>query len=361
MNPTSAHILESLPAPGNFTLTRLLNKISQLARTIKIYPTQSVSSQTAVTSQQNQNQYRDWENEDTATAVHNFGPIRDDIATQRITIQPYLKNINIGFATHRGMVKKNNQDCLTTVSLNKSYHHGNIPIQLCLIADGMGGYEAGEIASKIAISTAKEVVEKGLNRLGNDLRQKLNSSVFVERLLTQAILMANKAIMAYAATNQNRMGTTLIAALIVEQTAYIINVGDSRVYHFDGKKLNLLTEDHSLVFHLYKTKKISFEEMKRHPKRNLLLNSLGQARMAQQLTHMKNAANHPYFFEKKVMPGETLLFCTDGLWNMVDEKQISQIIAHQNDPQLACNTLVQMANANGGRDNISLIVNKITN
>ncbi|MCK5737999.1 serine/threonine-protein phosphatase, partial [bacterium] len=300
---------------------RFFNKISQLARNVKTCPAPSLSIRPADTRKESQNQYHDWENEDTITAVHNFGPMLDEIETQPITIQPDLKNSNIGYATHRGVVKKNNQDFLTTVTLNKSYHRDRLPVQLCLIADGMGGYEAGEIASKIAISTAREVVEKGLNRLGNDLRQKLNSSVFVEKLLTQAIFTANKAIMSYAATNQNRMGTTLIAALIVGQIAYIINVGDSRVYHFDGKELNLLTEDHSLVFHLYKTKKISYEDMKRHPKRNLLLNSLGQARMSQQLTHMKNATNHPYFFEKKVVPGETLLFCTDGLWNMVDEKQ----------------------------------------
>ena len=360
MNPISAQIAETQSTPPNYPWVWLSNKISQLYHHVKTHTVLFEGVRPAAARHKSQDDHLNWESKDAITAVHNFGPLLDKIKTRRIDIRPRLKNITTGYATHRGMVKKNNQDYLTTVNLNQSYCLGHIPIQLCLLADGMGGYAAGEIASKIAISTAKNVVESKLNRIGFSQQQKLNSSVYMERLLTEAVFSANRAIMSYAATNQNRMGTTLVAALIVGQTAYIINVGDSRVYHFDGAELKLLTEDHSLVFHLYKTKKISYEEMKRHPKRNLLLNSLGQPQMAQQLSRMKNAANHPYFFQKKILPGETLLLCTDGLWNMVAEKQIAQILSRQNDPQLACNTLIRMANANGGRDNISLIVSKMT-
>jgi len=144
------------------------------------------------------------------------------------------------------------------------------------------------------------------------------------------------------------MGTTITAAVIIADTAYIANVGDSRTYLFSDKGLKKLTEDHSLIARLIAIGIAKPEEIYTHPRKSEIYRSLGNDPDIEVDT-----------FVQRLKPGDCLMLCSDGLWEMVRDEQLAEILRTESHPQAACEKLIQAANENGGEDNIAVIIVKL--
>ena len=208
---------------------------------------------------------------------------------------------------------------------------GNIP-NLLIVADGMGGHKAGDFASKY---TTESVVES--------LKQSTVSGP--QAMFEEAISKANTEIIELAASDVNLegMGTTLVVATVIEHTLYFANVGDSRLYVI-GDEIKQLSKDHSLVEEMVRLGGINEDEAKHHPDKNIITRAIG-AKLDVEID----------FFEYRIVEGDIILMCTDGLSNMVGDDRIYEILKGE-DTEDKAQVLVDEANANGGRDNIAVIV-----
>ena len=233
--------------------------------------------------------------------------------------------------TDIGKVREINQDYYYTSDEN------SIP-KLCILADGMGGYKGGEIASKLAVESAKKYIE---NNFSNNFSEKEE----ILKLIGNAVEYANMVV--YEKSKEIKelegMGTTLEICLIYNNKAYIGHVGDSRIYRIRKDVIRKLTKDHSYVQQLVEDKKITREEAKVHPKKNMLTRALGCTPYVEPDLRARN-------FEK----GDIFIMCSDGLTNMVDEKRIYELI--KQDISKATNNLINEANSAGGYDNITVII-----
>jgi len=224
-----------------------------------------------------------------------------------------------------GMVRKANEDSFAFE-----------PPHLFVVADGMGGHVAGEVASSIAAATVKEYV---LRNLGD---------VHPRQLLEQAILQANQEIFEKAQNHAEYagMGTTVTAAILDESNIFWGHVGDSRLYYANNDVLEQLTSDHSLVWELIKAGTISKEEALVHPQRNILTRAVGTSE------HLR-VETGAYQYH----PGDKVLLCTDGLTNMVGEDELAlAMVNNTQDGQLILDGLIEKANNAGGNDNITAIL-----
>jgi protein phosphatase len=251
---------------------------------------------------------------------------------------------------------------------------------LFIVSDGMGGYKAGEVASKLAVDTISQALDSffkpiadqptvKLDREDLDLErtiklspsspvdaathktQKLSETTMaaaVEDRLTAAIQQANRAILRYGEQQSaaRGLGSTVTSVLIQKDQAYIANVGDSRTYLLRNKQLTPLTRDHSLVARLVESKQITPEDVYTHPQRNLIYRSLGAGH--------KNVEVD--IFHETLRPGDRLLLCSDGLWEMVHKQDLLAMLSEQSSPHIICSKLIDKANENGGEDNITAIV-----
>ncbi|MDH4163858.1 MAG: Stp1/IreP family PP2C-type Ser/Thr phosphatase [Nitrospirota bacterium] len=231
--------------------------------------------------------------------------------------------------TDTGMVRPHNEDDLAHLKVN-----GN---SLFVVADGMGGHDAGEVASSVAVRT----VSSEIRRIAVLSRDPLGA---VER----AIQAANAVVHQEAVRKGSNMGTTLAVALVIDGVAHIGNVGDSRIYWIENGSITQLTEDHSLVAKLVSAGKLTKEEARTDPRSNLLYRTIGI-----------DGAVRTATTRWELKTGGTLLLCTDGLWNEVSDEEIYRICAEEKQTELICARLVQLANANGGRDNITAIAVKV--
>lgn len=231
--------------------------------------------------------------------------------------------------TDTGRLRNSNQDCLFC----EENAVGKFP-NLFLVADGMGGHKAGDLASRLCID---EIVKQI-----RDSQARTPVSAF-----EQAISVANACV--YERSMEDfelaGMGTTIVGAMIENKTAYIVNIGDSRLYRLHDK-LEQITVDHSLVEVMVQSGEIQKEEMRTHPNKNIITRALGTDNLVR-----------PDCFEVKVEEGDVLLLCSDGLTNMVDDHDIEEIVKrHKEDMKLAGENLVRQANEAGGKDNISVIL-----
>ena len=170
----------------------------------------------------------------------------------------------------------------------------------------------------------------------------------VEEQLKAAIQQANRAILRYGEqqTAARGLGSTVTVALIKNDQAYIANVGDSRTYLLRNKQLAPVTRDHSLVARLVESKQIEPEDVYTHPQRNLIYRSLGAGHKTIEVD----------VFHETLHAGDVLLLCSDGLWEMVRQQDLLNMLSEQSSPQKICDLLINMANANGGEDNITAVV-----
>ncbi len=211
---------------------------------------------------------------------------------------------------------------------------GNIP-NLLVVADGMGGHKAGDFASKY---TTESVIES--------LKQSTVSGP--QAMFEEAISKANTEIIELAASDVNLegMGTTLVVATVIEHTLYFANVGDSRLYVI-GDEIKQLSKDHSLVEEMVRLGGINEDEAKHHPDKNIITRAIG-AKLDVEID----------FFEYRIVEGDIILMCTDGLSNMVEDEDVFRIIRGSRDLPEAVQGLIDQANLNGGKDNIGIVLAK---
>lgn len=264
--------------------------------------------------------------------------------------------IMLGQNSHRGRVRSQNEDSVGTLKLTRILESVPQPVCLGVVADGMGGHQHGEIASRVGVQVILENVNQELLKIGWENPDVNLSENQIRQILTTAVLAANDRIFQVARIQQSDMGATVTLALVIGQMAYLLNVGDCRAYHFNGEKLKLITQDHSLVYRLYRIRQIEYDALIFHPLRHQVLRCLGEPDLLDQLQKMERQIDHPYWFIQPLEPGESLLLCSDGLWEMVTENQIAAILRTPENPQMICDALVNQANQHGGEDNISLVL-----
>ena len=225
--------------------------------------------------------------------------------------------------------------------INEDYFYISYPddeIQLFILADGMGGYNGGEVASKLAVTSAKNYILSNFEKNNSDKDTILD-------LVKNSSQYANMVVYEKAKENPelSKMGTTLDICLIYQSKAFISHIGDSRIYRIRKEFMRKLTKDHSYVQQLIDEGKITKEESLKHPKKNMLMKALGCTPFIE-----------PDAMIKGFIKEDVILMCSDGLTNMVSEERIKQII--KENPTDATKLLVQEANDNGGNDNITAII-----
>jgi serine/threonine protein phosphatase PrpC len=257
-----------------------------------------------------------------------------------------VQTMAIGIGWNTGIKRKRNpnEDSVVAIQSTCNYHEQLIPFGLFVVADGMGGHDYGQEASKIAMQTMMHTVLQNIV-MGNELNDE-----FLTDMLVGGVQWANQLIFERGAELGKEMGTTLTAALVVGRRAYVVNVGDSRTYLYrEGFGLTQVTRDHSLVATLVAFGEITPDEIYTHPERNKVYRSLGTKQEVE-----------VDWFVLELQRHDTLLLCSDGLWEMVRDPQIAQILYSNqppnNSPQRSSDALVQAALLGGGSDNVSVIV-----
>lgn len=232
-----------------------------------------------------------------------------------------------------GRSRENNQDAY--------YLPKDNALPLFIVADGMGGHKAGEVASTMALN----IIEENFFKNKEDLIGIEN----IKKLIKESIESANTKIYLKSLKNKKYegMGTTVTLAYIYEDNILLGHVGDSRAYLIRDNSILQITEDHSFVNELLKTGSITIEEAKNHPKRNMITRAVGSSSIIEM-----------DLIAKKFKSEDILILCSDGLFNMVKENEIYRIFDDEEDIQKACESLANLANNKGGMDNITIVAIK---
>lgn len=259
------------------------------------------------------------------------------------TYQTHKGHIVFGQASDPGMVRSNNQDAALAFYLSSDTADDQPDLGLFIVADGMGGHTDGEKASAL---TAKTVATEVLTTLYVPLIADDSES---ERpTIAEALASAAKQANTLVLKDVPEGGTTLTAVAIIGDLAHIVHVGDSRAYMISQDGIEQITRDHSLVQRLIELGQIKPEEAGEHPQRNVLYRAVGQ-----------NETLEVDTLTKRLPPDSFVLVCSDGLWGLVDDEVIFQIVAEAPSIQQACDQLVAKANMMGGHDNITAVLLKI--
>ena len=252
-----------------------------------------------------------------------------------------IASLEMARATHTGMVRSHNEDSIAA----------DAEIGLAVLADGMGGYNAGEVASGIATALIASETREAMIRQSPHEVDRTTGSPLATTLLRDIITKANTSIF-HSANSQPQyagMGTTLVVTLFCNNQVTIAHIGDSRCYRQRGGKLEQVTRDHSLLQEQIDSGLLTKEAAKRSQNKNLVTRALG-------IEPAVEAEIHTY----PAQEGDVYLVCSDGLNDMVEDDDIEMTLeALGANLQLAAEQLVQMANDNGGRDNISVVLIKV--
>lgn len=235
--------------------------------------------------------------------------------------------------THVGCIRDHNEDSTRLTECDLGF-------RLAIVADGMGGHQAGDIASKEAVRIIEEELKNSILDVSTEEKKEV---------LLKAIGQANQKVFTLAKDNvqYQGMGTTVIASIIDKKEVVLGHVGDSRAYMLHKESLYQLTVDHSYVEFLKKHGQITAEEAERHPQRNMILRAVGTNEEVE-----VDLINTPWHH------GDTLLLCSDGLTTMIDEHEIGNILTKPTSLEEKADTLLTRALDAGGKDNISLILLK---
>jgi PPM family protein phosphatase len=252
-------------------------------------------------------------------------------------------HLTFGQTTDVGMVRTNNQDSVFSFFATGRSADSPPDFGVFIVADGMGGHHDGEKASAL---TARIVATYILNNIYVPILSGDNDSDRppIIEAMTSAVQKANSETIRKVPQG----GTTLTSAVIIDNLAHIVHVGDSRVYIISKEGgVEKISRDHSLVERLIEMDQITRSEAEEHPQRNVLYRAIGQNEHVEVDT-----------LTRRLPPDSRLLLCSDGLWGQVEEADIRKIVL-ENEPQLACDKLVALANTRGGVDNITAIILKI--
>jgi serine/threonine protein phosphatase PrpC len=274
-----------------------------------------------------------------STASQFADQLRDVIAEIR---RPASYDVRVGRLSDVGQVRQINEDSLMTMELGRVHRSISDPLGIYVVADGMGGHMAGDIASGLAVQTIARLAHETLMPASLDTDGRLPD---IESWLRDTIEQANITVHEQRRLAGTNMGTTLVMVVVTQGQAYIAHVGDSRAYLINAAGCQVLTIDHSLVQRLVDTKQLTLEEARNHPQKHVIYKNLGdRPSVAPDITRVE------------LQPGDRLLLCSDGLWDYIDEKLLYQIVTQAPSPQDACRQLIAAANANGGPDNITAII-----
>jgi protein phosphatase len=249
--------------------------------------------------------------------------------------------INFAELTDTGRVRDHNEDAIGV----------NPDIGLMVLADGMGGYNAGEVASGIAVQIVSELAFEGAHRENRDEIDPHSGMMRQSIVLRDAVYRANKIIFqtAQSQTHCEGMGTTIVACMFFDNRVSIAHVGDSRAYRVRDGGLEQLTMDHSLLQELVDRGFYSAEEAQRSTNRNYVTRALGVEPSVEVEVN-----------EYDVLPGDIYLLCSDGLPDMVEDEDIHLTISTFNDSlDIVSKQLIELANDHGGRDNVSVQLAKV--
>jgi protein phosphatase len=271
-------------------------------------------------------------------------PTAADGATRPLPPETIISSSNehltFGQSTDVGMVRSTNQDTVLSLFTTSRSDDQRPDFGLFIVADGMGGHHDGEKASALA----GQVV--AANVIANVYLPMLKGENDADRMpITEAMIAAVQKANADIITKVPEGGTTLTAVAIIGDLAYVVHVGDSRIYIVTKDGLEQITRDHSLVQRLVELDQLTPEEALNHHQKNVLYRALGQS------DNVEVDA-----LTRRLPPKSKVMLCSDGLWNLVSETEITQIILGYNNPQEACDKLVALANTHGGTDNITTIV-----
>jgi protein phosphatase len=262
-------------------------------------------------------------------------------SAQEALRRPSSVTLLVGQRTDVGQERSLNEDSMLTLDIAPVLRSVSRPVGLFVVADGMGGHQAGDLASRQTIRTvAQRAVDEVLSAAAAGA-QLPN----IREWLTAATQAANQAVYEQRRAAGSDMGTTLTMALFVGDTATIANVGDSRAYLLTEDGITQITTDHSLVERLIATDQITREEAVNHPQRNVIYRVIGD-----------KPGLEVDLFEQRLRPGQAILLCSDGLSGMVSDEKIWQTWRTSTSPQEACDRLVEAANRAGGEDNITIII-----
>ncbi|MFN2129566.1 MAG: protein phosphatase 2C domain-containing protein, partial [Anaerolineae bacterium] len=251
--------------------------------------------------------------------------------------------LEIGQRSHPGQTRALDEDSLFTLTVTRTFESIESASALFVVADGMGGHEAGEVASRIAIRALADAVLREV--FARELAGAELSDEAIQAALEHAVQVANEQVFLERERRENDMGTTVTAALLRDWTLFIAHVGDCRAYRWGKDGLQQLTTDHSVIASMVASGAAQPEEVYTHPHRSVIYRSVGDQPSVEVDTAVLSAA-----------PGDRLVLCCDGLWEMLRDEGIEDVLLREADPQRACDIMVEQANEAGGPDNISAIV-----
>lgn len=238
--------------------------------------------------------------------------------------------MQIWSVTHQGKVRKQNED-------SHAFFQPEPSRCFALVCDGMGGAKAGEVASRLAVE-----------RISTLLKQTEDWSGDPEQLLRKCCSEANRTVFLRASTDREceGMGTTLVAAMVLGEQAWILNVGDSRAYHISEKDgIRRITRDHSVVEDMVERGEISPEEARLHPQKNLITRVLGT-----------DPSTGGDLYQVSLEASDFLLLCSDGLSNLLDDEEIACEVLHGGTPEDCCQRLLQIVLDRGAPDNVTAVL-----
>lgn len=226
-------------------------------------------------------------------------------------------------------------------SINEDFFSIDNDKQLYIVADGLGGHNAGEVAS----SNSTRIIN---SLITDEIIEKFrNHTDIIGDALISAVQETHKAIseMSKNSSEYSNMGTTIVLALVIDSVIHIVHVGDSRVYLLKNGHFSRITDDHSYVMALVKEGKMSEKDIRKSPIKNHLLQAIGSP-----------SPIKPEYTKYELMPGDKALLCSDGLWELIEDVQLGEELQRKLPPQDICSRLVDTANNNGGHDNITAVV-----
>jgi PPM family protein phosphatase len=278
----------------------------------------------------------------------------DDIPNEESCIIPIVTDgrdhasivasFQYGLSSNIGQVREVNEDSAFATIISRVSHLNSQSLGLFMVADGMGGHEAGEQASLAAIQVAGECLLREVIMPLTSPKSEMWDSIPVSEAMTHAFEEAHRKVMEAVPDS----ATTLTIALLMDRRIYVGHAGDCRLYIFNNQTLHPITRDHSVLNRLMELGQLDLEDadlLATDPRRNVLYQAIGQAEDVEF-----------DFFSQLLEPEEALLLCSDGLWGTVPDDIMSDIVKEAESPAIACQNLVNEANQRGGPDNITVIL-----